>query len=489
MKRVIITALVMLSLIIGMAVPALAEDTSMSFRFVLQNTAGAQEVQVEPGDTFTVYSVLMCTSIAGGGTYELETLLQTEIVYDNAMLELRSAEYGTEFRNDNDDIASRDLNNREGNYRRIMINSGAEASGTKPAEMVLAELTFRARDDASGKTTITNENADVSSTQKVGLEYDKYTKAVTDMTVTIGTTEPDTYAVTIDNPTGGTISVTPTGNIAAGTTVNLGITLAAGYSMSLWSVTAADGTSVRGNGYGTVNASFVMPEQAVTITATLNYTSPGGGGGGGGAPEQEIAIDDEEVILAAPDTPRFDDVGTEHWAYTFVEYLAELGFVNGKTDTMYYPGDNITRGEFITILARMSGENMPSYGGEFDDVRASDFYAGPVSWGYANGIVKGTSTTTFSPNDKVTRQDIAVMIARYANYKGYGFGKVNEESAFIDENMIADYAVEAVSSMQQANIINGYEDNSFKPRGNATRAEAAKMLALVHHAMFPHLLD
>ena len=237
---------------------------------------------------------------------------------------------------------------------------------------------------------------------------------------------------------------------------------------------------------------YLSDTSNVTVTIGIAGPEPNPGPGTGGgtvSPDREITIDDDDTPLTAPGIPRFSDVSAEHWAYAFIEYLAELGFVNGKTVTLYYPGDTITRGEFITILARMSGENMPDYSGEFNDVSASDYYAGAVSWGFVSGIIKGTSKTTFSPKAKISRQDIAVMIARYTEYMGYSFGIVNEPTEFTDAAEIAEYAEYAVSSMHRANIINGYGDGSFKPRGNATRAEAAKLLALLHHAMYPDLLS
>ena len=223
----------------------------------------------------------------------------------------------------------------------------------------------------------------------------------------------------------------------------------------------------------------------------------GGGNNGGGVTQvivvpDDITIGDDKTPLGTLDNPRFDDVNADHWAFSYIEYLAELGFVNGKTAKLFYPSDNISRAEFVTILARMSGENLPTYSAKstpFSDIDGSAYYAAAVAWAYDSGVVNGTSATTFTPDAKVTRQDIAVMIVRYAAYKGFSFGAVNELREFTDNDAIAEYASDAVASMQRANIINGYTDGSFKPTGNATRAETAKMLALIHNAMFPGLLD
>jgi len=100
------------------------------------------------------------------------------------------------------------------------------------------------------------------------------------------------------------------------------------------------------------------------------------------------------------------------------------------------------------------------------------------------GVTVGTSATTFSPNRTITRQEIAAMLARYVSYKLVTLTAYNQPVSFTDEAQIAAYAKDFVRNMQTADVINGYPDGSFKPLANATRAEAAKMLALVHYLMY-----
>jgi hypothetical protein len=112
-------------------------------------------------------------------------------------------------------------------------------------------------------------------------------------------------------------------------------------------------------------------------------------------------------------------------------------------------------------------------------VVAGSYYERAVAWGVKNNVVKGVSETSFSPNSPILRQEIAAMILRYAAYKNFSFPQINAPAAFKDSAQIHGYAKEPVSVMQQADIINGYEDGSFRPLNNATRAEAAKMLAVL----------
>ena len=476
MKRVFATILTLCLLCSMLIIPAAADDEpTITYNLTTSNTNNHTEAK--KGDVITVTFSAVRTDV--DEPYEM-SVLQNEIIYDLDYFEFVDADSEYE------------------------VVHQTRTTGVKIVKiLVLREIlepnqvlcTFRLRVIAdSGNGEIKSDEA------KAFLSDGQMTVTEQNLDITIIGNEPEaqTYAITVTNPTGGTISAPASAK--AGDTVNLNIAILSNYSLLRWTVTGADGTSVSVAGVGLASgASFVMPDQAVTVAATLTYNGGGTGGGdstGGGSTTEPtsppaIIIEDNETPLSSFNGTRFDDVGVEHWAVAFVEYLAELGFVNGKTETLFYPGDTITRAEFVTILARMSGETLPPYttaGTPFTDVIASEYYAAAVAWAYDNGIVKGTSETTFSPGLKITRQDIAVMIVRYVEYRSFTLGVKNDATVFSDATQVAEYASTAVTAMQQANIINGYEDGSFKPVGNATRAEAAKMLALVHNAMFPDLL-
>ena len=127
----------------------------------------------------------------------------------------------------------------------------------------------------------------------------------------------------------------------------------------------------------------------------------------------------------------------------------------------------------------MSGDDLPAAESNFTDVANDAWYAANVTWAVTAGVVKGVSETEFAPDANITRQDMAVMIERYAAYKAYTFAAENEAERFADENEIAEYAKNAVSTMQQAGIISGMGDNTFAPLLFATRAQAAKMLGVL----------
>lgn len=179
----------------------------------------------------------------------------------------------------------------------------------------------------------------------------------------------------------------------------------------------------------------------------------------------------------------FTDVPETHWAAEYIYYLAERGSLTGKTETTFGPSDEISRAEFVTILAQMSGDKLSAADLSFTDVKAADWYAQYVSWAVRAGITKGTSETAFSPLESITREDMAVMIVKYAEYKSFSLPHDAESVKFTDSDRIASYAAEAMTALQRAGIISGKEIGIAAPKDKATRAEAAKMLASLRQLM------
>ncbi|MDR3295575.1 MAG: S-layer homology domain-containing protein [Clostridiales Family XIII bacterium] len=218
--------------------------------------------------------------------------------------------------------------------------------------------------------------------------------------------------------------------------------------------------------------SATAPAATTTTPAATPSTTSGAANG-----LSAVNILDGNAPLAASD---FTDVPKGHWAYDYVSYMAGYGFVTGKSTSLFAPSDSITRAEFITILYRMDGASAEP-ASVFADVPESAYYAPAVAWAVAAGVTSGVSEQSFAPGNRITRQDIATLLARYLNYKNITLDETNAEITFTDATGISGYAKDAVVSMQKADVIGGYEDGSFRPQGEATRAEAAKMLAVVHY--------
>ena len=181
----------------------------------------------------------------------------------------------------------------------------------------------------------------------------------------------------------------------------------------------------------------------------------------------------------------FSDVKESRWSYSYIMSPYEDGIINGKGAGKFAPADNITRSEFVKILGGVEGINPDSYTTlQFTDVKYTKWYAGYVAWAVRAGITKGTSDTTFSPNAKISRQDMAVMIYRYATNKGITLPEVSEAIAFADDAKISGYAKAAVTAMQKASILSGEKNKdgtyNFNPKNTATREQASKILAILY---------
>ena len=173
---------------------------------------------------------------------------------------------------------------------------------------------------------------------------------------------------------------------------------------------------------------------------------------------------------------KFSDVNG--WEKEYVYYLAERKILNGKADGLFKPADNITRAEFVKILAAVSGQDVSkSTGTSFSDVNAASWYAPYVEWAYKNGIVKG-SNGNFKPSANITRQDMAVMIENFSKYMSKTVPSMEAGKTFADDSRIASYAKDAVASLQKAGIISGDVNGKFLPQSSATRAQAAKMITV-----------
>ncbi len=173
---------------------------------------------------------------------------------------------------------------------------------------------------------------------------------------------------------------------------------------------------------------------------------------------------------------QFSDVNG--WEKEYVYYLAERKILNGKADGQFKPADNITRAEFVKILAAVSGQDVSkSTGTSFSDVNAASWYAPYVEWAYKNGIVKG-SNGNFKPSANITRQDMAVMIENFSKYMSKTVPSMEAGKTFADDSRIASYAKDAVASLQKAGIISGDVNGKFLPQSSATRAQAAKMITV-----------
>ena len=174
--------------------------------------------------------------------------------------------------------------------------------------------------------------------------------------------------------------------------------------------------------------------------------------------------------------PNFTDING-HWAKEHILFAVSRGLFSGTSETTFSPNTTLTRGMFVTALGRLAGINPADYQNrKFTDVKANAYYAPYVNWAASKGIVNGTGATTFAPDNKITREQMAVIMKNYADKMGYSIPKTLEAVTFADNAQISSWAKDAVKAMQQAGVLSGKANNLFDPKGNATRAEAATVL-------------
>ena len=172
----------------------------------------------------------------------------------------------------------------------------------------------------------------------------------------------------------------------------------------------------------------------------------------------------------------FGDVKSGDWFYNDVKYVYEKGMMAGTAADVFAPNATTTRAMIVTILYRLEGSPAVTGTSAFVDVPAGQWYTDAVNWAAANQIVKGTSATTFAPNASITREQMAAILYRYAQYKGYDVTKKADLSGYSDNSQVSAYAKDALAWANAAKLINGVTNTTLAPQGNATRAQVSAIL-------------
>ena len=273
------------------------------------------------------------------------------------------------------------------------------------------------------------------------------------------------YAVIAPPTTGGTVTVNRK-YAAEGTTVTVTVAPDNGYEMT--SLIARDSwwnelkLTYKGGGKYTLT----MPNRAVTVNAAFAVPA---------------AAQQPEPAAAAPvriwPYPGFTDVSANAWYYDAVRFVCETGLMNGLSSTAFSPYDNLSRVQLTQILYNMAGNPPVNNISGFADVAPGNWYANAVAWAVSRNIIDGYDSGTFGPYDYVTREEIVVMLWRYA-------GKpVSEiELYFTDISNISTYTLPAVRWAVEKGILSGNSGGALTPKGLATRAQMAQMLKNYFHA-------
>ena len=269
-----------------------------------------------------------------------------------------------------------------------------------------------------------------------------------------GSTSSSSDRYQIDKPSkveNGSIKVSDS-KAEKGDTVTITVTPDEGYELDELAVYDEDGDKIDLKDKGDGKYTFEMPKGDVEIEVSF------------------AAISDETLKA------NFTDVAADAWYADAVQYVYENGLMSGTSETTFSPDLTTTRGMIVTILYRM--ENEPAVTGTtaFTDVAADQYYANAVAWAAQNGIVSGIDATTFAPNNAITREQMAAILYRYAQFKGYDVSAKADLSVYTDAAQVSTYATDAMAWANGAELITGTSATTLSPAGNATRAQVATIL-------------
>ena len=341
---------------------------------------------------------------------------------------------------------------------------------------------------------------------------------------------PTEYTITVTSGDNGTASASHA-KAVVGTEIRLTATPNTGYHLKEWQVISG-GVTIENN-------KFTMPSANVEVKAIFEKDTGGGGGGGGGynppvtyytlrfetgggsdIPSVQgtyntyidltkyvptwrghtfigwyserslmnkvsgVYLTKDMTVYAGwrvdenPGTGAnpFTDVSEKDWFYGDVMFVYENGLMLGTSKTLFSPYGTATRGMMATILWRMEGSPAPKGKNSFTDVEAGKWYADAITWTAENSIFAGYGKDKFGPDDPITREQLAAIFYRYADYKGYDLTVKGNLDKFKDADKITDYAKTAMQWAVGSGLVKGKSGNLLDPQGTATRAEIAAML-------------
>lgn len=268
----------------------------------------------------------------------------------------------------------------------------------------------------------------------------------------------DTYKVTILRAEGGTVKANAS-RAEEGETVTLTATADSGWELESLTVSDSKGRDVRTTARDGGKYTFRMPGSNAGVEAVFVQT---------GEPETPA---EPELPAVLP----FADVRESDWYYSAVQYVYGQSLMNGTTTDRFSPNEPTTRGMIVTILHRMEG-SPEAPDPTFTDVPAHFYYAQPITWAEAHGIVTGYGDGLFGPEDHITREQLAAILYRFARYKGWDITVSAPLDRFTDAGQVSSYAVEPIAWAVGSGLISGMEDGRLSPLGTATRAEVATIL-------------
>lgn len=349
------------------------------------------------------------------------------------------------------------------------VNGNAYKSLKEAIDVAQTGATIVLQKDCTEKVTVAGKSLTINRNGKTFNEANvkvgsNCTKEVKNDTIVVTYTKPSsgssggsssgktTYKVTTSAVNNGGVNASPS-NAEKGATITITLSPDKGYKLDKLTVTDGSGKTVSTVKKSDTVYTFTMPASAVKVG--VSYVK----------------------ATETPSKTKFNDVSANDWFASAVDYVTGKGMMNGTADNTFSPKANTTRGMVVTVLYRL--ENQPSTSAaSFTDVASGAYYANAVAWANANGIVSGYGSGKFGPNDKVTREQLAAILYRYAQYKkcDVSVGEDTNILSYDDAQSISSYAIPAIQWACGAGVVTGKSGSKLDPKGNATRAEVAAML-------------
>lgn len=349
-----------------------------------------------------------------------------------------------------------------GNNKYTTLQNAIDAAQTGATIVLQKNCTEKVT--VAGKSLTINRNGKTFDEANVTVGSN-CTKEVKNDTIVVTYTKPSsggssggsssgktTYKVTTSAVNNGGVNASPS-SAEKGATITITLSPDKGYKLDKLTVTDGSGKTVSTVKKSDTVYTFTMPASAVNVG--VSYVK----------------------ATETPSETKFNDVSANDWFASAVDYVTGKGMMNGTADNTFSPKANTTRGMVVTVLYRL--ENQPSTSAaSFTDVASGAYYANAVAWANANGIVSGYGSGKFGPNDKVTREQLAAILYRYAQYKKYdvSVGEDTNILSYNDAQSISSYAIPAIQWACGAGVVTGKSGSKLDPKGNATRAEVAAML-------------
>ncbi len=278
--------------------------------------------------------------------------------------------------------------------------------------------------------------------------------------------------ITIINPQNGSVSVSDDW-ADEDQKITLTITPDKGYVVDKIEIVDAEGDKIDAKKVEDEDNEYTFRMANCDVTVTVTFKEEGKTTT---EDKEETEETDKTEETTTPETITFSDVKESDWFYKGVSYVVENGMMNGMGDNQFAPNAPLTREMLAVVLYNMEKQPESTGVNPFADVKADMWYTDAIVWANANGIVAGYDDSTFGLGDSITREQLAAILYRYAQLKGYDVTEKADLTGYTDSASISSYAVEAMQWANANGIVNGMTETTLAPQGTATRAQVATML-------------